>query len=175
VMHQMGSHGPAYYKRSPASRKPFTPECVSNTLSDCTQQELFNAYDNSIAYTDHFLDQTIRWLHVQASSGRYDTGLLYASDHGESLGESGLYLHGVPYALAPEQQTRVPMVSWLSPGLQQRTGVKAGCLRGRSALPLSHDHLFHSVLGLMDVTTGVRQPALNLFSPCDAVSGPPAG
>ncbi len=175
VMHQMGSHGPAYYKRAPASRKPFTPECVSNTLSDCTQEELFNAYDNSIAYTDHFLGRAIGWLQTQAATGSYDTGMVYVSDHGESLGESGLYLHGVPYALAPEQQTRVPMVSWLSPGLQQRTGVKAGCLRGRAAMPLSHDHLFHSVLGLMDVTTGVRQPALNLFSPCDAVSGPQAG
>lgn len=168
AMHQMGSHGPAYFKRTPASRKPFTPECASNTLSDCPPQDLVNAYDNTIAYTDHFLDQTIRWLHAQAAAGQYDSGLLYVSDHGESLGESNLYLHGVPYALAPEQQTRVPMVSWLSPGLQQRSGVKIGCLRERSAAPLSHDHVFHSVLGLMDVTTSVRQPALNLFSPCGA-------
>ena len=74
----------------------------------------------------------------------------------------------MPYALAPEQQTRVPMVAWVSPGLKQRTGMKTDCLRDRAAAPLSHDHLFHSVLGLMDVTTGVRQPALNLFSPCGA-------
>ena len=169
-MHQMGSHGPAYYKRTPAARKPFTPECASNTLSDCPPQDLINAYDNTIAYTDHFLDQTIRWLDTQASAGRYDTGLLYVSYHGESLGESNLYLHGVPYALAPQQQTRVPMVSWLSKGLQQRTGVKIDCLRQRSSAPLSHDNLFHSVLGLMDVTTAVHQPALNLFTPCGALS-----
>ena len=178
VMHQMGSHGPAYYKRTPESRKPFQPECRSNTLSDCPPEQLVNAYDNTIAYTDHFLDRTLEWLKAQATGGHFDTGLVYVSDHGESLGENGLYLHGVPYAFAPEQQTRVPMVTWLSPGLQQRTGVRPDCLRQRSAEPLSHDHLFHSVLGVMDVTTGVRQRDLDLFAPCAAegpVSAKPAG
>ena len=102
------------------------------------------------------------------AKGDYDTGLLYVSDHGESLGENGLYLHGVPYAFAPEQQTRVPMVTWLSAGLQQRIGVRADCLRDKAARPLSHDHIFHSVLGLMDVQTAVRQPALDLYAPCAA-------
>jgi lipid A ethanolaminephosphotransferase len=177
VMHQVGSHGPAYFKRSPDTHKPFLPECRDTALNRCSTEQVVNAYDNSIAYTDHFLGQTIDWLQKQAATGRYDTGMVYVSDHGESLGENGLYLHGVPYALAPVQQTRVPMVSWLSPGLQQRSGVKTECLRGRAASPLSHDHLFHSVLGLMDVTTGARQASHNLFAPCvaDAVSGPQAG
>lgn len=181
VMHQMGSHGPAYHKRSPANRKPFRPECRSVTLADCTQDELVNAYDNSIAYTDRFLNHALSWLRAQSTKGSFDTGLFYVSDHGESLGENGLYLHGVPYALAPQQQTHVPMVAWLSEGMQQRSGVRTDCLRERAEQSVSHDHLFHSVLGLMDVSTAVRRPGLNLFEPCLSpaaaapVSGPRAG
>ena len=177
VMHQMGSHGPAYHKRAPADRKPFQPECRSVTLSECPADQLRNAYDNSIAYTDHFLGQTLAWLKAHAAAGRWDTGLLYVSDHGESLGENGLFLHGVPYAFAPAQQTRVPMVTWLSPALQQRRGVDAACLRERATRPASHDNLFHSVLGLMDVSTALRNPALDLFAPCGgaAVNASPAG
>lgn len=170
VMHQMGSHGPAYARRAPAGQKPFQPECQSVTLSDCPHEQLVNAYDNSIAYTDHFLDQTLRWLKARADQGSEDTGLIYVSDHGESLGENGLYLHGVPYALAPEQQTHVPMVSWFSRGLQRRTGLSMGCLREHAAAPISHDHFFHSVLGLMDVQTRVYQPALDALAPCGAAA-----
>lgn len=170
VMHQMGSHGPAYAHRAPEDRKPFQPECRSITLSECPHEQLVNAYDNSIAYTDHFLDQTLRWLKARADQGSEDTGLIYVSDHGESLGENGLYLHGVPYALAPEQQTHVPMVSWFSRGLQQRTGLSMNCLREHAAAPISHDNVFHSVLGLMDVQTRVYQPALDALAPCGAAS-----
>lgn len=170
VMHQMGSHGPAYARRAPPNQKPFQPECKSITLSDCPPEQLVNAYDNSIAYTDHFLGQTLRWLKARADRGSEDTGLIYVSDHGESLGENGLYLHGVPYALAPEQQTHVPMVSWFSQGLQRRTGLSMSCLRERAPAPISHDHLFHSVLGLMDVQTHVYQPALDALAPCGGAS-----
>lgn len=168
VMHQMGSHGPAYASRSPEGAKPFLPECRSNALPECSHEELVNAYDNSIAYTDRFLDQALRWLRTRAEHGRNDTGLVYVSDHGESLGENGLYLHGLPYALAPDQQTHVPMVAWFSTGLRERAGLSMDCLRARSAEPLSHDHFFHTVLGLMDVKTRARQPALDALAPCAA-------
>lgn len=168
VMHQMGSHGPAYFKRRPPELKPFLPECTSATLSDCPPEQLVNAYDNTIAQTDAFLDSALQWLKARADQGINDTGLIYMSDHGESLGENGLYLHGVPYAFAPEQQTRVPMISWLSPSLQARSGVSAACLKGRSVEPVSHDNLFHTVLGLMDVKTKVYAPALDAFAPCGA-------
>ena len=168
VMHQMGSHGPAYFKRRPPDMRPFQPECTSATFSDCQPDQLINAYDNTIAQTDAFLDGTLQWLKARADKGANDTGLIYMSDHGESLGENGIYLHGLPYALAPEQQTHVPMVSWLSPSLQQRTGVSTECLRKRSAESVSHDNLFHSVLGLMNVTTQVYRPVLDAFSPCVA-------
>jgi lipid A ethanolaminephosphotransferase len=166
VLHQMGSHGPAYSRRTPADRKPFIPECTSNTLSACAPEQLVNAYDNTIAYTDHFLDQSLQWLQQQAKAGHYDTGLVYVSDHGESLGEGGLYLHGVPYAFAPEQQTHVPMVAWLSTALQQRSGVRADCLRQQAAKPLSHDNLFHTVLGLMEVKTQALEAPLDATAPC---------
>lgn len=167
VMHQMGSHGPAYFKRRPADLKPFQPECASATLSDCGADQLLNAYDNTLVQTDAFLDQSLTWLQARAERGVNDTGLIYMSDHGESLGENGLYLHGVPYALAPEQQTRVPMVSWMSPGLQTRKGIATECLRKRAAEPVSHDNLFHTVLGLMDVKTQVYEPTLDAFKPCE--------
>jgi lipid A ethanolaminephosphotransferase len=170
VMHQMGSHGPAYSHRAPDDRKPFLPECQSVTLSDCPHDQLVNAYDNSIAYTDHFLGQTLLWLQARAARGDEDTGLIYVSDHGESLGENGLYLHSVPYAFAPQQQTHVPMVSWFSPGLRQRTGLSMGCLREHAAGSISHDHFFHSVLGLLDVQTRAYQPALDALMPCSAAS-----
>jgi len=164
VMHQMGSHGPAYFKRAPADAKPFGPECVSQTLSDCRVEHVRNAYDNTIAYTDRFLGRTLAWLDAQ--SGQYDTGMIYLSDHGESLGENGLYLHGLPYAVAPEQQVKVPMVAWLSAGLQQRARVEPRCLQARASNPVSHDHLFHSVLGLMDVQTRVHERQFDMFSVC---------
>ncbi len=175
VLHQMGSHGPAYFKRTPDSHKPFLPECSSNTLSDCPPDQLVNAYDNTVAYTDRFLDQTLDWLKTRAARGSDDTGLIYVSDHGESLGENGLYLHGVPYAFAPQQQTHVPMVTWLSPGLQQRTGLGMDCLRARSGAALSHDNIFHSVLGLMDVSTQAYQLPLDALAPCAAAHARAAG
>ncbi len=168
VMHQMGSHGPAYFRRTPPGRKPFQPECASNTLSDCTPESLRNAYDNTIAYTDHFLDLALQWLKTRADAGAWDTGLVYVSDHGESLGENGLYLHGVARALAPREQTQVPMVLWLSPGLQRRDALRGECLGERAAQPVSHDHLFHTVLGLMDIATGVHDRSLDALAPCAA-------
>lgn len=166
VLHMMGSHGPAYFKRAPSDRKPFQPECTSITLADCPPQALRNSYDNSIAYTDHVLARTLDWLDAQARSGAAAPGLIYMSDHGESLGEGNVYLHGLPYAFAPAEQKRVPLVTWLSPALQDITGVGPECVRGRAARPVSHDHLFHSVLGLMGVQTQARDDALNLFRPC---------
>ncbi|HSV55025.1 MAG TPA: phosphoethanolamine--lipid A transferase [Burkholderiaceae bacterium] len=163
VMHQMGSHGPAYYRRSTPETKRFQPECTSHALADCTQDALVNAYDNSIAYTDHFLAKTIDWL--QRHKSRHDVGMLYLSDHGESLGEYGLFLHGVPYAVAPEVQKHVPMVVW--PGsLLARRDVDAQCLKGGLDSALTHDNLYHTVLGALDVRTPTYQRGLDAFAGC---------
>jgi lipid A ethanolaminephosphotransferase len=164
VMHQMGSHGPAYYKRSPTAMKPFQPECSSHALQNCPPEQIVNAYDNSIVYADHFIAKTVKWLQAQSRP----TALMYVSDHGESLGEKGLYLHGMPYSIAPKEQTHVPMVVWLSKPLQRERDWRMACLQDQSAKPLSHDHVFHSVLGLTQVTTRLAKPELDLFAACAA-------
>ncbi len=164
VLHQMGSHGPAYFRRSPAAFKLFLPECEQAALQACSQQQLLNAYDNTIAYTDHFLASAIHWL--EAASRRFDGALLYVSDHGESLGENHLYLHGLPYRVAPDVQKHVPWITWLSTAFNARTGIDMSCLRSHANVRISHDNYFHSVLGLMDVETSVYQPSLDLFKPC---------
>lgn len=166
VMHQMGSHGPAYSRRSPPSRKPFLPECTTKVLQQCGEQPLWNAYDNSIAYTDHVLADSIRWL--KSKSDAYEPSLLYVSDHGESLGEHGIYLHGMPYSMAPEQQTHVPMIAWGTQSAASR--IPSACLNRQRDRPLSHDNLFHTVLGIVNVQTSVYQPALDAFAECQRLA-----
>ena len=164
VMHQMGSHGPAYYKRSAADVKRFLPECKTNALAECGHAELMNVYDNSIVQTDRFLGQTIDWL--KAQSKQYDPAMLYVSDHGESLGEYGLFLHGVPYSFAPEAQKHVPMVTWFSEGMSERRKLSRSCMEAGLDAPLTHDNLYHTVLGVMDVTTPTYKPALDALASC---------
>lgn len=160
VLHQMGSHGPEYYKRYPRSFAVFSPSCQSNLLEDCSQAEISNAYDNSIRYTDYFLSQVIDYLSEE--SGEFATAMLYLSDHGESLGESGIYLHGFPYALAPEVQKHVPMIFWSDTEFSK---VKNKLAKGNFVHQrFSQDNLFHTLLGLMDVRTGVYKPALDMFA-----------
>jgi lipid A ethanolaminephosphotransferase len=163
VMHQMGSHGPAYSERTPRAYKRFLPECTSSHLPDCAAQELRNAYDNTIAYTDHVLGSAIGWLQKRSD---YDGALLYVADHGESLGENNLYLHGLPYALAPDVQKHVPWITWLSPSFQQHTGVTLNCLRRQADTRVTHDNLFHSVLGLMQVGTSAYRLPLDAYAGC---------
>ena len=162
VMHQMGSHGPAYYKRSPQAIKQFTPECKSSALQNCPVEQIVNAYDNSVLYADHFVAQTVKWLQAQPRP----TALTYLSDHGESLGEKGLYLHGMPYRMAPREQTHVPMLAWLSKPMQQQRGWRMACLQDQADKPWSHDNLFHSMLDLSQVSTGLAKPELNIFAAC---------
>ncbi|GGB98266.1 phosphoethanolamine transferase [Marinobacterium zhoushanense] len=164
VLHQKGSHGPAYYKRYPDAFARFTPVCNSAELQSCDTNRIVNAYDNTILYTDHFLAQTIDLL--QQVQNEYDTALIYMSDHGESLGESGVFLHGVPYLIAPEQQKHVPMVVWLSDSLSQGLRLDRECLARQRHQAYSHDNLFHSVLGLMSVNTALYKPELDLFHSC---------
>ncbi|MBT2325861.1 phosphoethanolamine--lipid A transferase [Variovorax paradoxus] len=164
VMHQMGSHGPAYYKRSSPDAKRFLPECKTNALAECSHTELVNGFDNSIAYTDRFLGKTIDWL--KAQSKNYDPALLYLSDHGESLGEYGLFLHGVPYGFAPEVQKHIPMVAWFGEGMSERDRLSRRCLEAGLDTPLTHDNLYHTVLGAMDVKTPSYKPALDALASC---------
>lgn len=162
VLHQMGNHGPAYYKRTPNDMKVYQPECRSNVLQDCPPQDIVNAYDNAVRYTDHLVSQTVRWLKSQPRP----TAMLYVSDHGESLGEKGLYLHGMPFVMAPKEQTHVPMALWLSKPMQSQLGWDGACWKKQVAEAVSHDHYFHSVLTLAQVKTRMHKPELDVFSAC---------
>lgn len=164
VMHQLGSHGPSYYKRYPSAFRRFMPQCESDDLRRCDVQAIVNAYDNTVLYTDFFLGQLVDFL-AQAQT-THDTAMLYVSDHGESLGDSGLYLHGVPYAIAPHVQTHVPFVLWMSPGFRSDAGVDEACMRARAKQPVSHDNLFHTLLGVFSVRTRAYDPKLDIFAGC---------
>jgi lipid A ethanolaminephosphotransferase len=165
VLHMMGNHGPAYYKRYPEAFERFKPACKETQFSRCTRQEIVNAYDNAIAYTDHVLYRLIELLKAYDARG-VGMSMVYLSDHGESLGEKGVYLHGLPYALAPREQTHVPWLMWFSERFQASFKTTAACLEKQKQRALSHDHFFHSVLGLLDVATSAYNPQLDVSAAC---------
>ncbi|MGH8750401.1 MAG: phosphoethanolamine transferase [Burkholderiales bacterium] len=164
VLHQKGSHGPAYYLRYPDQFGVFKPVCETNQLEKCSRDEIINAYDNTILYTDYVLAQVIALL--KRNAGRFDAALIYMSDHGESLGENHLYLHGLPRMIAPAEQTHIPSIVWLSQEALRRNRLDNNCLQAHRNDAYSHDNLFHSVLGLMDVQTQIYRPGLDLFRIC---------
>lgn len=167
VLHQLGNHGPSYFQRYPARFRQFAPTCDTADLGKCSREQIVNSYDNAVRYTDHFLARTIATLR---GIDDYDTAMIYLSDHGESLGEKGLYLHGMPYAIAPEEQTRVPMLMWFSPGFAAERGLDLACLRRRAQQPTDQDNLFPSVLGLMQVETSVYDRSRDVFAGCQNTS-----
>lgn len=163
ILHMLGNHGPSYYQRYPANFKHFLPACETPELGRCSREQIVNAYDNAVLYTDHVLAQAIARL---GDVDGYDTALLYLSDHGESLGENGLYLHGMPYVIAPQQQLQVPMLMWFSPQFAARAGLDLSCMHARASQPTSHDDLFSTVLGLFDVQTSTHVPDRDLLAAC---------
>lgn len=164
VLHTMGSHGPAYYQRYPEVFRRFTPTCDTNQIQQCTREQLRNTYDNTVLYTDHILAEIIKLL--QNESG-LASAMWYFSDHGESLGENGIYLHATPYAIAPEEQTRVPMLFWANHDFADISNLDMNCLRRHAhQQEFSHDNIFHSVLGLMNVKTSEYHTQLDLFASC---------
>jgi lipid A ethanolaminephosphotransferase len=168
VLHQMGSHGPAYFKRYPSEFHVFVPTCDSSQLDSCSASEIGNAYDNTILYTDHFLGQVIDLL--RSYDDRFETVMFYASDHGESLGESGVYLHGLPYWLAPDAQTRVPVILWFGSNYHD---VDVAAMRQLRDTPLSHDNLFHTLLGLFEIDSGVYDGTLDMLQKSRELAGTP--
>lgn len=163
VLHIMGSHGPTYSHRYPANHKAFTPDCPRSDIQNCSNEALVNTYDNTIRYSDYIMAEVINRLKQKESVA--DTALMYISDHGESLGEKGLYLHGAPYAFAPIEQVSVPWLLWLSEGFRQENNLDESCLRSLQG-ELSHDNLFDSLLGWMNIRTHVYRKELDIFSRC---------
>lgn len=157
VLHQMGNHGPAYYKRYPKAFEKYTPVCKTNQLEQCSQEEITNAYDNAILYTDYFLSKVITLL--KGNDEKFETALFYLSDHGESLGENGLYLHGFPYAIAPAAQKHVPAVMWFG----KQFGINKEVVKRRATQPYTHDNLFHTMLGFVEVNSSVYRSELDIL------------
>lgn len=158
VLHQTGSHGPSYYSKYPQEFEVFKPVCRSVELSNCTQEELINAYNNTVLYNDHFLDQLRKTLEgLKNTSSAY----LYVSDHGESLGEDGIYLHGTPYSIAPEQQFKVPFFVWMSPSFIEQKHISVDKLRAREQS--TQANVFHSVMGAFDMNSEIYNKDLDMF------------
>ncbi|WP_256384910.1 phosphoethanolamine transferase EptA [Photobacterium toruni] len=165
VLHIIGSHGPTYNDRYPAKFKVFKPTCNTSNLQECSREQVTNTYDNTILYTDHILSSVIDIL--KNDDHNANTAMIYMADHGESLGEDGVYLHGLPYSIAPKEQTTVPLILWLSPAYQKSQHINRQCLQREAAAGgYSQDNLFHSLLGMMDVKTTVYDPKLDIFSRC---------
>lgn len=160
VLHILGSHGPKYYKRYPDEFSKFEPACKKATPQECTDKEIINAYDNTVLYTDHVLSQLINYLKGLSNQ---NTFMMYASDHGESLGENGVYLHGLPYFLAPKEQIRVGMVSWFSDNFLREHQLDKAIITKKAGAKVSHDNLSHSLLGAYNVKSHVYQKDLDLL------------
>lgn len=170
VIHTLGSHGPGYHLRYPAEFEKFKPACREIDFAKCSTADIINAYDNTILYEDRLLAETIERLN--AISDRVDVAMLYVSDHGESLGENGIFLHALPYAVAPNSQTRVPMIFWASAGFKERMGVEPVCAREKSRERLSHDHVFHTLLDLLEIRSVAKRRDLAIFAGCRGISAP---
>ncbi len=151
VLHTSTSHGPTYYKKYPQKFNKFTPICKSVELGKCTQEELINAYDNTILYTDYILATLIGKL---KQLDVYSSAMFYVSDHGESLGENNLYMHGIPASIAPKEQLEIPFIVWLSDNSKELKNNKE----------LSQHHVFHSVLDFLAIESPIYDENMSIFT-----------
>lgn len=150
VLHTNTSHGPTYNTKYPAEFEHFTPVCTTVEMAKAVPAELMNAYDNSILYTDYIIYSTIEILRNIESR---NCCLLYISDHGESLGENNLYMHGVPMALAPKEQIEIPFIIWSSDKQ----------MRVKKLEDAGHYNIFHTVLDFLDVSSPIYDPQMTVF------------
>ena len=159
VLHSMGNHGPAYWRRTPPAFRPFGEGCLKDDLGECRPEDVVVSYDNAVAYADQFLAAAIDKL--SAVKDR-DTVLLYVSDHGESLGEKGLWLHGAPYWTHLSEQTKVPMILWMNDSARRRFNVTRPT--GNVDVPVTHDNLADTLFELTGVRTRAAQPQESLLT-----------
>ena len=151
VLHTSTSHGPSYSKKYPKRFETFKPVCNSVELGNCSQTELINAYDNTIVYTDYILHELIENLKEMQE---YKSSMFFVSDHGESLGEKNLYMHGMPRSIAPKEQYEIPFLVWLSDNSNKQL----------KPLPeLNQNHVFHSVLNFLGLQSPIYDEQMNIF------------
>jgi lipid A ethanolaminephosphotransferase len=164
VLHTMGSHGPSYYNRYPDKFKKFTPTCDTADIQNCSKEAIVNTYDNTILYTDYIVSSTIDILKKFTN---LEIGLMYVSDHGESLGENNIYLHGLPYKIAPKEQTEVPMIIWMSENMKKYDYIDYDCMKEEASYKTySHNDVFHSLLGLLEINTTLYDDSYDIFKEC---------
>lgn len=165
AFHVIGSHGPTYYKRYPKEKAHFQPDCPRSDIEHCTDEEIVNTYDNTIAYTDFVLAEFINKL--KTYQDRYNVALMYISDHGESLGENGMYLHGTPYSIAPKEQTQVPWLIWLPSQYSEQRKIDRACLSTSAETgEFSHDNFFHTLIGFFGVITKDKNDDMDIINHC---------
>ena len=151
VLHTSTSHGPTYSKKYPPQFETFKPVCNSVELGSCSQTELINAYDNTIVYTDYILSKVIEDL---KQLKEFKSTMIFVSDHGESLGEKNLYMHGLPLSIAPKEQYEIPFIVWLSDSSSKQ--LKPNKI-------LSQNHVFHSVLNFLSIQSPIYKEKMNIF------------
>lgn len=151
VLHTSTSHGPTYSKKYPAQFETFKPVCNSVELGNCSRTELVNAYDNTIVYTDYILANVIGDLKQLKD---YKSTMLFVSDHGESLGEKNLYMHGLPLSIAPKEQYEIPFIVWVSDNSSKQL---------KPNKMLSQNHVFHSVLNFLNIESSIYDEKMNIF------------
>ena len=165
TLHTNGSHGPTYFERYDDKFRRFVPDCQRADIQNCSSDEIINTYDNTILHTDNLIAETIKKVRDQYP--QYASRVVYISDHGESLGENGVYLHGMPYAIAPDEQTHVPWLLWFSDAAQRELAIDVNCLKTLAEQGgYSHDNLFDTMLSITGVETSIYQPDLDLLSGC---------
>jgi lipid A ethanolaminephosphotransferase len=170
ALHTMGSHGPTYFERYPERFRVFTPTCDTAEIQNCPQEAIVNTYDNTIVYTDFIISSAIDIL---KKFPNFESGLIYISDHGESLGENNIYLHGLPYMIAPKEQTEIPMVIWMSENMKKYDHIDYECLRKEASNnSFSQDNIFHTMMGWLEIDTKVYDEKYDIFNSCRTKSLP---
>ena len=151
-LHTYTSHGPEYYSNTPEEFKRFTPECKTVEMANAKYEELINAYDNTIIYTDYLVHSVIEMLKREFPDRR--SCVIFISDHGESLGEGGLYMHGVPMSTAPAEQLDIPFIVWTSENAEVKV---------KEIESAGHYHIYHSVLRFLGLQTPFFDETKNIF------------
>jgi lipid A ethanolaminephosphotransferase len=146
ILHTSTSHGPQYASKYPKEFEVYKPVAKNVEEGEKNVGMLVNAYDNTIRYTDFLLDSLINTLRTMSD---WKSCMIFISDHGESLGENKMFMHGLPMKLAPKEQYEIPFLVWTSENFRAY----------KSELPavLDQHYIFHSVLNLLSI----QSPAYN--------------
>ena len=151
ILHTSTSHGPKYADKCPEEFHVYQP--VDN---------LVNAYDNTIRYTDFLLDGLINTLRGLTD---WHTAMIFISDHGESLGENNMFMHGLPMKLAPKEQYEIPFLVWTSDNFRRYKPTAQSQEAPAGELPalLEQHYIFHSVLNLLSIESPAYNEKFDIF------------